>query len=185
MTPFFQAPKLKDTASNSNPEWKCLKCKKTNCFYCKPDSDEICAWHQAQPSAVSESEMELRKTSKRCPRKGCGKAIQLKSGCNHMRCAKEGISIAYIFKKSPVRRGHFTNVLFSSAGGCGTAFCWVCKVIFSCSASCHSCHFSERHLDGCREGSSSRILSKPSHWDSRYRPGWDSDPDYRGEGKFP
>jgi hypothetical protein len=80
------------SGSKSRPraprKWECLHCGHLNCLSCK--DTEPCEYHRPQidDTNKSQSDAEIRRTTKRCPRKGCGKPIQLSGGCNHVRCAK-------------------------------------------------------------------------------------------------
>lgn len=54
-------------------------------------------------------------------------------------------------------------------GGCGTEFCWNCKVIY---------HDGNRHhLSSCRFADTT-TRPKPSKGDLLYADGWDKDPEY-------
>jgi hypothetical protein len=54
-------------------------------------------------------------------------------------------------------------------GGCGTEFCWNCKVIYSAT--------SRLHLASCRFASAN-TRAKPAARDPLYADGWDKDPEY-------
>ncbi|KAM7207858.1 hypothetical protein V8F20_001900 [Naviculisporaceae sp. PSN 640] len=111
----------------ASPEWKCHQpsCQRFNCFICKDidvtDCEHLRAANerrkhqqdvqrkaaraallkkQQQKSQQANKEY-ISKTTKACPKKGCGARIGREGGCSHMTCRS-----------------------------CRTEFCWVCKVIW-------------------------------------------------------
>ena len=60
-------------------------------------------------------------------------------------------------------------------GGCGSTFCWKCKVIFS--------NNGYKHFSGCYmiggKYETSGTVPRPAVSDSRYRENYDDDPGYK------
>ncbi|KAM7218488.1 hypothetical protein V8F06_006092 [Rhypophila decipiens] len=111
----------------ASPEWKCAQtsCQRLNCYICKDvdvtDCEHLHAANErrkheqdvqrkaAQAALVKKQQAKskaanqeyISKTTKMCPKKGCGVRIGRDGGCSHMTCKN-----------------------------CKTEFCWVCKVIW-------------------------------------------------------
>ncbi|KAK0123378.1 hypothetical protein ONS96_010369 [Cadophora gregata f. sp. sojae] len=111
----------------SNPEWNCLSCKRRHCYICRDESSELCehlrsidtkrqiqknqqrqaaikvfeaSAHRARENETA-TKREIARTTKKCPKAGCGNKIERNEGCGHFTCKK-----------------------------CSTEFCWCCKVIW-------------------------------------------------------
>jgi hypothetical protein len=107
------------------------------------------------------------KTTKACPRSGCTRRVEKHKRCKDTFCERKGgesltiwcYDIALINEK----------LMNDFVGGCGTEFCWNCKVIYS--------EDNRHHLASCTfAGATTR--SKPSAKDPLYAEGWDKDPEY-------
>lgn len=148
-------------AGENQPEWRCRKCKTLNCFKCQHEGHpgRGCEQHAKLRAYDDANEMKLAQTSKRCPKVGCGLRIRKwKDTCAHMTCRKD-----------------------SDLGGCGTKFCWKCKIIFEISG---NGQYRYKHLAECPaiNGIPGLDMPDPVPWpelsDPRYREGWDVDPEY-------
>jgi len=127
--------------------WTCKRCSTPNCFSCKTiyHVGKTCQQYQRFRGVDSESFATLMKTTKACPKRDCTKRIEKHLKCKDTFCEKRG-------------------------GGCGTEFCWNCKIIYKSG---------ERgHLAECRYAGTKTTVPKPSPSDPLYADGWDEDPDY-------
>jgi hypothetical protein len=162
----------------ASPEWICTTCSKRHCFICRDTSTGTCQHLQAIDAAnranrehqrraaratlearqralldgTAETEAQKIRITKRCPKAGCGNRIERAGGCNHMQC--DGMY------------------------GCGTHFCWVCKVIWLENGS------RRQHLDTCdpRLGSVATRIPRAKldaeAEEGLYAGEWDADPGY-------
>ncbi|KAG4441754.1 hypothetical protein IFR05_002745 [Cadophora sp. M221] len=115
------------TQGERNPEWNCISCKQRHCYICREDSSELCQHlrsidykkrkqkNQQRQAAIQTFEasaqrareneaatkLEIARTTKKCPKAGCGNKIERNEGCGHFTCRN-----------------------------CSTDFCWSCKVIW-------------------------------------------------------
>jgi len=133
-SPLFLRVGAKFAAAEASPEWKCSKCGRNNCYVCN-DIDVTACSHLRAANEARKHQKELQrnaakvalekkrrdqvenvdgtkellaKTSKVCPKKGCGVRIQRVQGCGHMTCRS-----------------------------CRAEFCWVCKVIWKSGVALH------------------------------------------------
>lgn len=110
------------------------------------------ARRRAMLDRTAETEAEKLRITKVCPKLGCGNRIERSGGCAHMEC-----------------RGLM---------GCGTHFCWICKVIWKNGGN------DRLHLDSCdmRLGNATNRIPREqldaSPDKSLYAEGWDEDPKY-------
>ncbi|KAH8588779.1 hypothetical protein B0O99DRAFT_693082 [Bisporella sp. PMI_857] len=133
-------------SGSMNPKWKCRKCSAYNCFNCKTIYHEkkTCIQYQRYKKVDYESLETILRTTKACPKRGCLKRVEKHKRCKDSFCERKG-------------------------GGCGTEFCWSCKVIYSAG--------NRLHLAGCQwAGANTR--PKPSASDPLYADDWDKDPEY-------
>ena len=87
------------------PNWSCQSCTKMNCFIHKAEVASCDCQERAQRDFLEEkTKKEKARTTKKCPKKGCGVPIEYGGDCARMTC-----------RRPP---------------GCGTQFCWACKTIF-------------------------------------------------------
>jgi hypothetical protein len=73
---------------------------------------------QRQAEAARATKATMARTTKKCPKAGCGNMIEREGGCAHFKC-----------------KGKMPNV-------CNTNFCWECKVIWPGGTALHltTCH---------------------------------------------
>ncbi|OCL02941.1 hypothetical protein AOQ84DRAFT_420999 [Glonium stellatum] len=144
-------------AGENQPEWRCKKCKALNCFKCQLEGHpgRKCEQHAKLRDYDEANEKQLAQTSKRCPKSGCGLRI---------------------------RKLRFKSVISDYfLGGCGTRFCWKCKVIFE---RIREGDYRYQHLAECpaKDGIAGLDIPDPvprPEPNSRvYREGWDLDPEY-------
>lgn len=118
---YYKGKKLKP----QDPHFKCRTCKHEYCVNCKTD------WHRsklciemfaATPEEKKRQEVESQKTvetiAKKCPNKICGRPIEKRSGCNHMRCKSTNA-----FDVNGLILTHKGSI-------CGTNFCWPCLATY-------------------------------------------------------
>ncbi|KAH8702866.1 hypothetical protein GQ44DRAFT_778387 [Phaeosphaeriaceae sp. PMI808] len=144
-------------------EWRCTKCARLNCFDCKDEGHpgETCVQHAQLKPHRANNENEIRRISKKCPKKNCGRRINKVAGCIHMYCDPR-------------------------YDGCGIKFCWKCKVIFPKNAgqenSTWYSSWEYKHIDGCKfiggRYDSASKQPRPRQGDPNYRDDWDQDPGY-------
>jgi hypothetical protein len=138
----------------TKPEWKCVMCKKRHCFICPSEIElcshlrtieelerqtkaqkKQAAIHafafskkrqetQRKAEAAKATKATVARTTKKCPKAGCGNMIERKGGCSHFRCPE----------------GKPPNV-------CNTHFCWECKVIRPGGAAIHLTTCSSQSLN--------------------------------------
>jgi len=139
--------------TESNPKWQCKKpsCKAENCFNCRSlwHVGRTCRQNRLMQNLDPATQEALLRTTKGCPKRDCGRRIEKHFACPDVFCARE-------------------------AGGCGTHFCWNCKVIYEESGKPHlgTCRFKALY-------STCRVIPKPSAaTNSSYAEGWDQDPKY-------
>lgn len=148
---------LADSSPAESPNWVCKICNNANCFNCHPS---VCQYHIKMED--DESAKTIRKMSKVCPKRGCGRRLMRSGGCAHMTCqiiAGERFII-------PARCG---KELTSSGNGCGTEWCWSCKAIWVSGQ--------RGHIENCPWRVSPPIPA-PSPSDPLYAPSWNIDPGY-------
>lgn len=129
-----------------DPKWKCRRCKAYNCFNCKTlyHEKQTCQQYQRFKKVDGKSLETILQTTKGCPRRGCTKRVEKHKRCKDTFCEKKG-------------------------GGCGTEFCWHCKVIYSPG--------NRSHLADCIFAWG-QPRPKPSADDPLYADDWDKDPEY-------
>ncbi|ORY13151.1 hypothetical protein BCR34DRAFT_275221 [Clohesyomyces aquaticus] len=131
-------------------EWQCVLCKAWNCFGCFPTT---CERHKKGNAQEAVNKKKIEETTKKCPSRGCARPIEYRGGCAHMTCRE------------------------SVGNGCGTEFCWNCKLIWK--------RISGRgkliaiHLESCRFRKPwSTPAARPALDNTEYAVGWDEDPGY-------
>lgn len=149
-----------------NPKWKCRKCSACNCFNCKTLYHEMktCQQYQRFKQVDGESLKTILKTTKGCPKRGCMRRVEKHKYCKDTFCEIKGgksVELSTLLDRRKLMNGCW--------GGCGTEFCWNCKVIYSANK--------RLHLAGCRFASS-QTRPKPSARDQLYAEDWDKDPEY-------
>ncbi|KAJ6256529.1 Cullin-9 [Drechslerella dactyloides] len=141
---------------DSQPRIICSECDTHSCFTCRVvwHRGQSCAEYQAS-LAISQSEALILKTTKRCPKRGCGVPIEKREACLEV----------------------------SHKGGCNTNFCWDCKAIVNHDIP-HSERVANRHFSTCRamevrHCDGVQYADKPPReGNDLYREGWEADPAY-------
>ncbi|KAF3919858.1 Cullin-9 [Orbilia brochopaga] len=141
---------------DSQPRIICSECDTHSCFTCRV------LWHRGQSCAeykasldMSQSEKLILKTTKRCPKRGCGVPIEKREACLEV----------------------------SHKSGCNTNFCWDCKAIVNHDIP-HSERVANRHFSTCRamevrHCDGVQFVDKPpTEGNDTYRDGWEADPAY-------
>ena len=139
--------------ADDDPCWTCTKCKFKSCFIEKIPwhEDQNCEQFQLSKQFDGLSMQEIRRTTKKCPKAGCGARIEKVSGCKDMKCKKK----------------------------CQRTFCWSCKVIYdeAVAAGGRSQHLAGcvHKCDGWAS-----VVARPGAEDPLYAKDWDVDPGYEG-----
>ncbi|EWC48493.1 hypothetical protein DRE_07744 [Drechslerella stenobrocha 248] len=141
---------------DTQPRIICSECDTHHCFTCRVvwHRGQSCAEYQAG-LAISQSEALILKTTKRCPKRGCGIPIEKREACLEV----------------------------SHKGGCNTNFCWDCKAIVKHDIP-HSERVASRHFRTCRAmevrhcDGATFVSKPPREGNDQYRDGWESDPAY-------
>ncbi|KIW65741.1 hypothetical protein PV04_07967 [Phialophora macrospora] len=154
LNPKCDSGQLIQGVSASSPAWTCQRCQTQNCFTHRSlwHTGLTCEQFDAGDTVKGLAEEMIARMTKKCPARGCGRRLVKNGRCKDMHCKK-------------------------AAGGCGTEFCWHCKIIYPGAYP----NTSKQHLVDCKfqlPNPLYRVAAKPSANDPLYKPGWDKDPGY-------